>query len=294
MKKTEKAKPKTKNSATTISAALSKLEVDEMLNVSKPEGVDDLAASISVMGLRHPIQVRRKRESDSFFILDGRCRFLAAKKAGLKAVSVVDNGYMNDVDAITISHVENWMRRKGNKKECINSCKLLRNAGLSVVEIGKRLFLSKSAVSNYLSIGRAQPLVRAAAEKGPSNGGISVHEAVKVSKLENSEQDNAVSSLIQAAVARTREACLPKVNEDIKSLPVLSQNLGVLMPGEVLSKEYRLASDYKERCKKLDAEIQKRLRRTPSNAKLLGMSLAIGVLRGKLTVEEALTNWDGL
>jgi len=60
------------------------------------------------------------------------------------------------------------------------------------------------------------------------------------------------------------------------------------LPGEKLLPGYHLVSDYKERCQKLEAEVTKRLRQTPSSQRLQGMGQAVSVLRGDLTVEEAI------
>lgn len=289
-----KVNPKKRNLGKTLSVSVDQLEVEEFLNVEKPKDIDGLADAIRVHGLRHPLQVRRKRGSDKLHIIDGRRRWLASCKVGLKEVAVVDNGYLTDVDAVTISHVENYMRRKGNKKECINDCRLLKASGLNNNEISERLFLSKSAVSDYLSISRAKPKVRKAVEEGT----VTVKEGVRVSKLDLKMQEEEIEKEIERrvkiAVDKTREACLPRVNEDPSAIPALTQNVGILMPGEKLNRDYRLVSDYKERCQKMENEVQSRLRKTPSNAKLQGMNLVIGVLRGKLTVDQALTNWDGI
>jgi len=284
-------KPKTKNRGKTLVALVSQLEVDKILNVEQPKDLDVLADSIKALGVRHKLQVRRKKGSDKLYIIDGRRRFLAASKAGLRKIEVVDHGYMKDVDAITLGHAENFLRRKNSKKETIHACRLLRSEKLTHKEIASRLFLGESTVSEYLSISRASPKVKEAVVKKKSEGGVSIKEGLKIAQLGREQQDEEIQKKTKGVEQPAKRAQLPKILTNKAEVTPLSQNMGVLMPGEKLRNDYRLASDYKERCQKLEVEVQKRLRMNPSNAKLQGMSLAIGVLRGKLTVEESLINW---
>jgi len=290
-----RAEPKTAKHSIEGLVPLSELEVEEGFNTAKSEPNDDLVTSIKEVGVENPIHVRTKPGSESFFIIDGHRRYLAAKAAKLEKVRVVDHGGIDDVEARTVAYRQNLLRRKPSKKEIMDTCKFFQKAGLGVSEIAQRLSMGKSTVSEYLTLLRATPKLRKAAEKGTSEGGIPTKAALRAARLTEAQQRRATPKLV-GKTSKEAEQVLgppkPKIITDPSQAPVPTQSIGVLMPGEKLPNNYRLVSDYKERCQKLDIEVTKRLRQTPSNQRLQGMELVIGVLRGKLTVEQAFIDWQ--
>lgn len=274
---------------------LDALEIEDGFNTVKVKAVDDLVASFKEVGMENPIHVRHLENSECLFIIDGHRRYEAAKQAGLDRVRIVDHGPIDNVDARTVAYRQNLLRRKPTKKETMDTCRFFDKAGLGVSEIATRVCLGKSTVSEYLSMGRASPKLRKAVEKSVSEGGIPTKVALRAAKLTEKEQKRAIPKLM-GKTSKEAEAVLgpprPKVITDPGLAPTPTHNIGVLMPGEKLAKGYRLVSDYRERCQKLELEVQKRLRQTPSNQRLQGMELVIGVLKGKLTPEQAFVDWQ--
>lgn len=292
-----RAKPKTGKSlkTETITVRVSSLETESDANKTSAVLVKTLAESFKEVGMETAIDVRQKKDDDHYYVIDGGHRLAAAKEAGLQMVEVTNHGYIDDVEAKTIAYRKNLQRRKPTKKEQIDTCKFFSDAKLGVGEIAARLCLAKSTVSEYLALAKASPKLRAAAEKKTSEGGMSNKTALRVAKLPKAQQERVVKR-VTGKTEKQADAVLgpatPKIITDPAKAPIPTQSIGVLMPGETLSKEYRLVSDWRERCQRMDFEIQKRLRQTPSNQKLRGMELVIGVLRGKLAVKDAFVNWD--
>jgi ParB/RepB/Spo0J family partition protein len=291
-----KVKPKNSTLGKVTLVSLSDVEIDEEINTSQLVCLRGLTESVEKMGVLNPLQVRRKKGKKLLQVIDGRQRLAAAQKLELQVVPVIDNGYLTNIEAISLSHAENWLRRKTSKKECMEACSLLRKEGLNQQGIATALNLSLGSVSEYLSLARAKPKVMEAALKGKKDGGVPIKKALKMSEEEiETEVQKRLQIILAARAKELKEQERPRIYTNKAEVPPMTQNMKVLMPGETLaSKEYRMASDYKERCQKLELEVRKRLQRTPSNLKLQGIDLAIGVLRGKLTVEQALTNWDNL
>jgi len=99
--------------------------------------IDELAESIAVQGLLHPIVVREITK-DQFEIVCGHRRFMACKKLGLKDVkcSVIA---ASDDGAAAIRAVENLQRKDLSLFESAAELEKLRAAGLTWAEIADRL-----------------------------------------------------------------------------------------------------------------------------------------------------------
>lgn len=264
------------------------LEIEDGFNSSKLVPVDDLAASIAEVGLENPIHVRHLENSELLFVIDGHRRFEAAKKVGLSKVKVIDHGYLDTPKAKLVAYRQNILRRKVTKKELMDTVRCLDKAEYSGADIAKQMGLAKSTVSEYITLARASPKLRKAAAKPVSEGGITTKTALQAAKTLTKPQQQRAVPKIAGKTTRQAEHILPLA-------PVGGPGVGrpgVLMAGEKLSPTYRLISDYKERCQEMEIAVTKLLRQTPSNQKLQGIELMIGVLRGKLTVKEALTNWQ--
>lgn len=271
-------------------ADLDELEIEKGLNSSKLKSLSVYADSLSTAGMDNPILVRHLPNSQRLSIIDGRHRYEAAKQAGLQQVPIKDYGPISKNDARLLAWRQNVLRRKSSKKEIMDTVRDLNKDGMGGSDIARLLGLAKSTVSEYLTLSRASPKLRKAAEKGTGEGGIPTKAALRAAKLPVVQQQRATPKLV-GKTSRQAEHVLGPATPRTPTNPT-GARVGVLMPGEKLPTGYRLVSDYKERCQKLEMEVLKRLRQTPSSQRLQGMELVIGVLRGKLTVDQAFVNWQ--
>jgi ParB/RepB/Spo0J family partition protein len=258
------------------------LEVDPDFNHSDQIEADDLLPSIQAYGILAPIHVRKKEGSDSYYVIDGHRRLDAAIRAELPMVPVYDHGQIDNVEAGVQAYQQNCMRRVVSKQERMDWCKYLQKAGLGVTDIAQKLHMGKSTVSEYLTISRAEPSVSKAATKAPKKGGITTKTALKAAKLPKEQQKKAAPA-IKGKTAKQADVILGPKKPGLHVAPLVAP---------IPPPDGYMVPDYVNRCKKIEAEIDKRLLKTPSSQKLLGMQLVIGVLRGKMTVEQAFIDWQ--
>ena len=144
---------------TSASSAAPSVEVDlDKLN-SNPwqprtefseETLASLADSIRQHGVIQPIAVRRK--GDSYEIVSGERRVLAARRAGLRQVPAIVRE-VDDSQMLTIALVENLQREDLNPLERARALKrLAQDRGSSHEEVAQLAGLARSTVSNSIRL----------------------------------------------------------------------------------------------------------------------------------------------
>lgn len=292
------------------------LEIEDGFNPRSRQNMHpdaELSASIKVNGVLNPIHVRQKKGSKKYFVIDGHRRLLAVtfsvEKGPLPAVPVVNHGYISDKEALIIACSTNDNRKSFTKSETIGAIERMKAFDMTPAAIAKALGKSTSLVHEYLAVTKASPRMKEAAKKDVKKGGVSPKAAARASTLPKKEQDKLATELkgktTREAVAKVEEvkqrvqpkkanSRRPTVKTDLSEAGGTKRDIRVRTPGEKKVIEYKVVSDYKERCQRLEAEIQKRLRKTPSNKELLGMQKVLAVITGKLTVEQAFVKWDAI
>jgi len=310
----KKAGPKkgvieSKNGRLLLSSDL--IELEEGFNprsVRNMQPDEELRASIAQQGVLNPIHVRRKKGSSKYFVVDGHRRLLAAvavvERGPMPKVPVVDHGYISDKEALIISLSTNDNRKNLTKSETLGAVERLQGYDMTPPEIAKVLGKSVATVKEYVAVTKASPRMREAAKKPVKEGGIAPRAAAQASTLPQREQEKLASEIkgkpAKEAVAKVQEVkrrVQPKTNRptvktNLADAGGTKRDIRVLTPGETRPVVFKVVSDYKERCQKLEHEIQKRLRNTPSNKELLGMQKVLAVISGKMTVEQAFVKWD--
>lgn len=290
---------------------LNHLEVEEgfnprlRVNVMPPE---ELVDSVRALGVMQPIHVRRKEGCEKLLIVDGHRRLMAAALArNVETVQVVDHGFMSDREALVLAFTLNdrGNQKSFSKREVIETVERLKKLGMSVEEISGALGRKKSTVYNYLSITKATPKLKEAVKAAVEDGGVSTAAVARAALLSKEAQD----ALAEKLSGKNREQALQAIKEEKAKVPVKTparaptvkltkeeaggtkQDIRVLTYGETREVKYKVASDYKERCKELDEEVTRRLRRTPSNKEYLGMSKVLACIKGRMKVEDVF-RWD--
>lgn len=112
--------------------------------------IEELAASIKVMGLLEPIVVCPSHEKGKFEILTGQRRFLAHKQLKKKTImATVLEGNLSDEDAKAISLTENLIRRDLSLKELIDACTSLYKKYGSIKAVSEETGISAGLVNQY-------------------------------------------------------------------------------------------------------------------------------------------------
>lgn len=153
---------------TTSVSRLEELDMESIIpNPKQPRtefdenALEELADSISTLGLIQPITVRR--ESDGkYIIISGERRWRASKLAGKKSIPA----YIREADDRELHEmalVENIQRQDLNAMEiAISLQRLIEECGVTQEMVAQRVGKKRSTVANYLRLMQMRPEVQAA------------------------------------------------------------------------------------------------------------------------------------
>lgn len=140
------------------------------------KGVEDLADSIRVQGLLHPIVVCSAAGEGKWEILTGQRRFLAHKMLKRDAITAaVLDQRVGEQEAKAISITENLIRRKLSGKELKDGILYLYNIYMSIRDVVEATGLPYTAVRDYVKYPRLLPELKAMVDEQR----IDINAAVK-------------------------------------------------------------------------------------------------------------------
>ena len=140
----------------------------DVLSAEDQEDLEGLARNIAAIGIHNPIHVRPDAEG-GFVIISGERRWRAAGIAGLETVPclVAAEGEL-DTGRNTLTQLSENLQRSNLKlldvANALRRC--LDETGLGQAELAKELGKSKSWVSKYLALLKAEGSFRAALDEG--------------------------------------------------------------------------------------------------------------------------------
>jgi ParB family transcriptional regulator, chromosome partitioning protein len=199
-----------------------------------PEEIDRMAVSIDRRGLLLPIRVRRDDERKSWLIVNGECRWRAARQAGLKTVPCLAvMGEMSEADILTDQIIENTVRNSLRPLELARSlCKLKALKGWNSSKLAAETGITGAGVTRAEGILEdLPPEVQAMVD----DGRVPESTAYEISRLPDDESKLA---LAHAVVARklNRDAVAQIVRDGVgtrKSTPKGSRL--AMRPGDGMS-----------------------------------------------------------
>lgn len=117
--------------------------------------IDELANSISVMGLLEPIVVCPAEKAGKYEILTGQRRFLAHQRLGKRTIrAIVRDRLSDDATAKALSLTENLVRSDINNRDAIDACTALYKKYGSIDEVAAETGLPKTKVARYVKYDR--------------------------------------------------------------------------------------------------------------------------------------------
>ena len=129
------------------------------------DALEELADSISTLGLIQPITVRRE-PNGKYIIISGERRWRASKLAGRKTIPA----YIREADDKELHEmalVENIQRQDLNAMEiAISLQRLIDECGVTQETVAQRVGKKRSTVANYLRLMQMCPEVQAALKAG--------------------------------------------------------------------------------------------------------------------------------
>ncbi|MDJ0789130.1 MAG: ParB/RepB/Spo0J family partition protein [Myxococcota bacterium] len=137
-----------------------------------PEALDRLADSLRRHGVLQPVVVREIEGSEPrrYELVVGERRWRAAQKAGLDEIPAT----IQDVAPkalLEVALVENVQRRDLNPIELAHAFRELIGAGMTQEEVGRRVGLDRSSVSNHLRLLDLDSDLQADVESGTLSSG---------------------------------------------------------------------------------------------------------------------------
>jgi len=135
------------------------------------EGLEELAASITAVGVLQPIVVRDAGDG-TYELVAGERRLRAAGLAGLASIPAVIRGEHDDETSLTQALIENLQREDLSPlEEAAAYRQLLEDFGLTHEEIAGRVGKSRSAVTNTLRLLQLPGPIQALLEEGAISAG---------------------------------------------------------------------------------------------------------------------------
>ena len=126
-----------------------------------------IVESIRTLGLKKPIKVSRTRSKEGMFdLVYGQGRIEAFRQLGYDSIPAIVVEIPTE-ERLLMSLVENMARRFPRHTDIILEIRRQHEAGESLAAIGKKLGLSDSMVSGYLTLGKAgeERLIQAVASE---------------------------------------------------------------------------------------------------------------------------------
>lgn len=206
--------------------------------------IDELAESISRIGLLEPIVVAPAATQGKYEILTGQRRFLAHKKLGRASIlAMVRTSPVDEATAKVISLTENMVRSDLNRRDLITACTALYKKYGSVKLVAEETGLPGRKVSQYVKYDRLPDELKQLVDSGTASlqaalrahdaalvtGEYNGAEAVKLAK-EMSGMSGAQQSRIVHARKETPERDVDDLIEAAKSGEKLTQIIVTLGP----------------------------------------------------------------
>ena len=147
------------------SSSLNEIEISKIsLNPNQPrtnfdqKSLDQLASSISELGLIQPITVQQSKEE--FVLISGERRLRAFKLLNLKSIPAYVRT-ANDQTSLEMALVENIQRRDFDPIEiAISYQRLTEELNISHDEMSKRVGKDRSTITNYIRLLKLDPIIQ--------------------------------------------------------------------------------------------------------------------------------------
>jgi ParB family chromosome partitioning protein len=176
--------------------------------------IDELANSISVMGLLEPIVVCPAEKEGKYEILMGQRRFLAHQRLGKKTIRcIVRKDHPDEASAKALSLTENLVRSEINTRDAIDACTALYKKYGSIDEVASETGLPKADVAKYVKYDR----LPAALRKLVDDGKVDLKTALKaadMAAIDETPKDAVKYALEMSQMGGALQLRLAKVRKD--------------------------------------------------------------------------------
>lgn len=220
------------------SNSLNEIEISKIsLNPNQPrtnfdqKSLDQLASSISELGLIQPITVQQSKEE--FVLISGERRLRAFKLLNLKSIPAYVRT-ANDQTSLEMALVENIQRRDLDPIEiAISYQRLTEELNISHDEMSKRVGKDRSTITNYIRLLKLDPII----QSGIRDKFISMGHGRTLINVESHNKQLLIYEKIlrNNLSVRQTEQIVKKLNSDKSKNKV--QSIDELIQSEVLKIE---------------------------------------------------------
>ena len=230
------------------SSSLNEIEISKIsLNPNQPrtnfdqKSLDQLASSISELGLIQPITVQQSKEE--FVLISGERRLRAFKLLNLKSIPAYVRT-ANDQTSLEMALVENIQRRDLDPIEiAISYQRLTEELNISHDEMSKRVGKDRSTITNYIRLLKLDPII----QSGIRDKFISMGHGRTLINVESHDKQLLIYEKIlrNNLSVRQTEQIVKNLNSDKSKNKV--QSIDELIQSEVLKIENKtgLSLDFK-------------------------------------------------
>ena len=230
------------------SSSLNEIEISKIsLNPNQPrtnfdqKSLDQLASSISELGLIQPITVQQSKEE--FVLISGERRLRAFKLLNLKSIPAYVRT-ANDQTSLEMALVENIQRRDLDPIEiAISYQRLTEELNISHDEMSKRVGKDRSTITNYIRLLKLDPII----QSGIRDKFISMGHGRTLINVESHDKQLLIYEKIlrNNLSVRQTEQIVKNLNSDKSKNKV--QSIDKLIQSEVLKIENKtgLSLDFK-------------------------------------------------
>jgi len=158
--------------------------------------INELASSISELGLIQPVTVR-KINKESYQLISGERRLRATKLIGLEKIPCYIRS-INDQESLEMSLVENIQRQDLDPIEIALSYKrLIDDIQLTQNELSDRVGKKRSTITNYLRLLTLDPII----QTGLRDGFISMGHGRALISIDNKEQIKVYEKILKKGLS---------------------------------------------------------------------------------------------
>lgn len=181
------------------------------------ETLQELAASITELGIIQPITVR-KLDFNKYQLISGERRLRASKLANLKTIPAYIR-IANDNDSLMMALVENIQRHDLDPIEvALSYQRLIDDIGLTQEQMSEKVGKKRSTITNYLRLLKLDPII----QTGIRDGFISMGHGRALINIEdhNAQIDIYRKVVRQTLSVRETESLVKAYQENLKPNPV--------------------------------------------------------------------------
>ena len=129
------------------------------------ESIEELAESISVLGIIQPVTVRKFGRSQ-YQLVSGERRFRAAKSLGFRAIPAFVR-IANDQEILEMALVENIQRKDLDPIEiALSFQRLVEDIKLTQNQLSQRVGKKRSTIANYMRLLKLDPIIQTGIRDG--------------------------------------------------------------------------------------------------------------------------------